>query len=260
MRDMNGRRVLLTGAAGGIGSATARRLAAHGARLALVDVDGDPLEALGADLGDAAATYRVDITDLTALERVVSDASSRWGGLDVVIANAGMDLIGPLAELSPAAFDRCIEVNVLGTWRTIRAALPAMRGPDGYVLVVSSGGVFLPPPFQGPYTASKAAMGALADTLRIELRESGTRVGVIYFGAVDTEHARRSINDPLMQRAIRRVPKSFLSYAPAAGAAEAIERAILRRARSAVFPRSNAPMMHLPGVAKRAMERWFNSA
>jgi NAD(P)-dependent dehydrogenase (short-subunit alcohol dehydrogenase family) len=259
MRGMNGRTVLLTGAAGGIGSATARRLAANGARLALVDLDGEPLEALGAELGNAAVTYTVDITDLAALERVVSDASTRFGGLDVVIANAGMDLIGPLAELPPEAFDRCIEVNVLGTWRTIRAALPAIRGPEGYVLVVSSGGVFVPPPFQGPYTASKAAMGALADTLRIELRGSGTRVGVIYFGAIDTEHARRSINNPLMQRAIRRIPKSFLTYAPAAGAAEAIERAILRRARSAVYPRSNAPMMHLPGVAKRVMEGWFNS-
>lgn len=257
MRDMNGRTVLLTGAAGGIGSATARRLAANGARLALVDVEGEPLETLGADLGDAAVTYRVDITDLAALERVVSDVSSRWGGLDVVIANAGMDLIGPLAELSPEAFDRCIQVNVMGTWRTIRAALPALRGPDGYVLVVSSAGVFMPPPFQGPYSASKAAMGALADTLRIELGGSGTRVGVIYFGAVDTEHARRSINHPLMQRATRRVPKSLLSYAPADGAAEAIERAILRRARTTVFPRSNAPIMHLPGFAKRLMEGWF---
>lgn len=257
MQSMKGRTVLLTGAAGGIGSATARRLAASGARLALVDVDGDPLEALGTDLGDTAVTYRADITDLAALERVVADARSRWGGLDVVIANAGMDLIGPLAELPAEAFDRCIEVNVMGTWRTIRAALAAMRGPDGYVLVVSSGGVFLPPPFQGPYTASKAAMGAMADTLRVELRGSGTRVGVIYFGAVDTVHARRSINNPLMQRAMRRIPKSFLSYAPAAGAAEAIERAIVHRARSAVFPRSNAPMMHLPGIAKRVMEGWF---
>ena len=258
MPDMKGRSVLLTGAAGGIGAATARRLAAHGAKLALVDLDGGPLEALGAELGDAAATYTVDITDLAALERVVSDATSRFGGLDVVIANAGMDLIGPLAELAPEAFDRCIEVNVLGTWRTIRAALPAMRGRDGYVLVVSSGGVFVPPPFQGPYTASKAAMGALADTLRIELRGSGTRVGVIYFGAIDTAHARRSINDPLMQRAMRRVPKSFLDYAPVDGAAEAMERAVLRRARRAVFPRSNLPMMYLPGVAKGVIERWFS--
>ena len=257
MRGMNGKTVLLTGAAGGIGSATARRLAASGARLALVDIDGDALEALGTDLGDSAVTYRVDITDLQALEQVVRDASSRWGGLDVVIGNAAMDLIGPLAELPAEAFDRCIEVNVLGTWRTIRAALPALRGPEGYVLVVSSAGVFMPPPFQGPYSASKAAIGALADTLRAELRGSGTRVGVIYFGSIDTEHARRSLNHPLMQRATRRVPKSLLNYAPVDGAAEAIERAILSRARTAVFPRSNAPIMHLPGVAKRLMEGWF---
>jgi NAD(P)-dependent dehydrogenase (short-subunit alcohol dehydrogenase family) len=254
---MNGKTVLLTGAAGGIGSATARRLAASGARLALVDIDGDALEALGTDLGDSAVTYRVDITDLQALEQVVRDASSRWGGLDVVIGNAAMDLIGPLAELPAEAFDRCIEVNVLGTWRTIRAALPALRGPEGYVLVVSSAGVFMPPPFQGPYSASKAAIGALADTLRAELRGSGMRVGVIYFGSIDTEHARRSLNHPLMQRATRRVPKSLLNYAPVDGAAEAIERAILSRARTAVFPRSNAPIMHLPGVAKRLMEGWF---
>ena len=108
MRGMNGKTVLLTGAAGGIGSATARRLAASGARLALVDIDGDPLEALGTDLGDSAVTYRVDITDLQALEQVVRDASSRWGGLDVVIGNAAMDLIGPLAELPAEGFDRCI--------------------------------------------------------------------------------------------------------------------------------------------------------
>jgi NAD(P)-dependent dehydrogenase (short-subunit alcohol dehydrogenase family) len=256
--EIAGLTVLITGAADGIGAAAARRLASEGAQLVLIDVQREKLEALAFDIGTMALSRVADITDLPALEQAVDAATARFGGIDVVVANAAIDAIGPTAEMDPETFDRVIEVNLLGTWRTLRATLPAMVGRPGYVLIVTSGGAVVPPPYQAPYSASKAALVALAHTLRIELRPPGGRVGVIWFGPIDTDHAHRSVDEPLMRHAMRRIPKGFLRYSPVDGAAKAIERAIVHRSRSVVYPASYAPLMLMAGPARRVMERWVS--
>jgi NAD(P)-dependent dehydrogenase (short-subunit alcohol dehydrogenase family) len=257
--SIDGRTVLITGAAGGIGAATARRLAAHGARLVLLDVEREALISLGAELGGRAIAIPCDVTQEAQLMAAVRNARDRFGTIDVVIANAALDAIAPVAEMPAAIFDRVIEVNLLGTYRTVRSALPALPTSDGYILIISSLGAVIPPPYQSAYAASKAGLAAFGDSLRLELRASGTRVGVLYFGAVDTEHFRRGMAHPLMQRANARIPKSFTRPAPVEDAAAAIERAVDRRARRAVFPRSNAPMLWAPKAFQRMAERWISS-
>jgi NAD(P)-dependent dehydrogenase (short-subunit alcohol dehydrogenase family) len=259
MVDIAGKTILLTGAAGGVGRSTARLFAARGANLVLVDVDEAALAALGQELGEAHLAIPADITDLAQLERATTAAQDRFGAIDVVVANAAIDAIAPISEIEPGTFDRVVEVNLLGTFRTVRAALPAMEGRNGHILIINSLGAVVPPPFQSPYAASKAGLAAFADSLRLELRGSGTTVGMLYFGAIDTEHFRTGMAHPLMQRVQARVPKSFTKPAPAEDGASAIARAIERRTRRDVFPRSNRPMMWAPKVMQRMAERWIST-
>lgn len=253
--ELSGRTVLLTGAAGGIGAATARELATAGCALVLVDTDADGLEAVERSIGPKAVAAPGDVTDLAHLEAAVAMGRDRFGTVSVVIANAAIDAIAPVAEIEPSAFDRVVEVNLMGTFRTVRAAHAGVRAGRGHVLIVNSLGSIVPPPYQAAYAASKAGIGALADSLRFELRDSGATVGQIYFGAVDTEHFRGGMAHPLMRRANRRIPASFLKASPAADAAAAVRDALVRRSRTAVFPRSGRPLIWAPQVMKPLIER-----
>ena len=253
--ELEGRVVLLTGAAGGIGSASARELAAAGCSLVLVDTDSDGLESVRRDIGEAAVAVPGDVTDLEAMEAAVALGSDRFGPVSVVVANAAIDEIAPVGEIEPARFDRVIGVNLLGTFRTVRAALPDVRAQRGHVLLVNSMGSIVPSPYQAAYAASKAGIAAFADSLRFELRDAGATVGQLYFGAVDTEHFRAGMAHPLMVRATRRIPKSFTKAASTADAAVAVRRAIERRARTAVFPGSNAALLRAPQLLRPLIER-----
>jgi NAD(P)-dependent dehydrogenase (short-subunit alcohol dehydrogenase family) len=249
-----GRTVLLTGAAGGIGAAAARRLAAVGARLILVDTDRERLERLGQEIGGAALAVPADVTDLREMQDAV-EAGERLGQpVSVVVANAAIDAIGPISEIDPTLFDRVVEVNLLGTFRTVRAALPHLIAEGGHILLINSMGSIVSPPFQAAYAASKAGVAAFADSLRIELRGTGVTVGQLYFGAIDTEHFRTGMAHPLMRRAIRRIPRSFTKAVPPESAAYALQRAIERRARRVAFPGSNAVVLWAPQLIGRAIE------
>lgn len=253
--NLSGRTVLLTGAAGGIGAATARELAAAGCRLVLLDVEAAGLEAVARDLGEIAIAVRADVTDLAQVESAVAAGRDRFGPIGVVIANAAIDEIAPIAEIDPAAFDRVVAVNLGGAFRTVRAALSDIVAERGHVLLVNSLGSLVPPPYQAAYAASKAGISALADSLRIELRDSRATVGQIYFGAVDTEHFRAGMGHPLMQRANRRIPASFTKPAPVADAARAVRSAIERRKRTVAFPGSGRPLLLAPQLIRPMVER-----
>ena len=174
--------VLVTGAAGGIGSQTARRLVDGGHRVALVDIDGAAVERLSTELGDLSLAVRADVTSLNDLEHAVAATVDRFGRLDAVIANAGIEILGPLETMPMADVDRVIQVDLLGVWKTLRAALPQVIRSRGYVLVVSSVSAATPGPFNAAYNAAKAGVSAMARTVRLEVRGRGVRVGVAYFG------------------------------------------------------------------------------
>jgi len=253
--ELRGRTVLLTGAAGGIGAATARELAAAGCRLVLVDIDEARLEAIGTEIGEQAIAIRADVTDLAQLEAAVAAGRTRFGPISVVVANAAIDAIAPVATIDPADFDRVVAVNLTGTFRTIRAALSDVVAERGHILLVNSLGSIMPALYQAAYASSKAGISALADSLRVELRDSGATVGQMYFGAVDTDHFRTGMAHPLMQRANRRIPASFMKPASAAEAAIALRTSITRRKRTAVFPRSNRPLLWAPQLIRPLIER-----
>ena len=121
--DVEGRTVFITGAARGIGAATARRLYAKGANVALVGLEPERLEQNAAELGERAAFFEVDVTDLAALQWAVSATVERFGGIDVAVANAGISYTGALATAPVEQVERTLAVNLLGVWRTDRAVI-----------------------------------------------------------------------------------------------------------------------------------------
>src|SRR5882757_8889612 len=193
-RDLSATVVLITGAANGIGAETARQLVAKGARVALLDRDDAALTRLADELGENAVPFVADVADAKSIETAVQSAAARFGGIDTVIANAGISGSGTnVADFDAVDFERVIQVNVLGVFRTVGAALPYVTQRDGYVLVISSIMAAIPGPTIAAYAASKAGVEAFGRSLRVELAETNVRVGIAYFGVIDTNMVRSGV-------------------------------------------------------------------
>jgi NAD(P)-dependent dehydrogenase (short-subunit alcohol dehydrogenase family) len=145
--DLTGKSVLITGAANGIGAATARQLSARGALVAMLDRDGEALQTAATACKGPTVTLVADVTDRADLDAAVCHLVDRVGRIDVVVANAG--IVGPIATLTtvdPVAFDQVIDVDLVGVFRTLAATLPHVIDSGGYVLLVSSMAAILPTP------------------------------------------------------------------------------------------------------------------
>jgi NAD(P)-dependent dehydrogenase (short-subunit alcohol dehydrogenase family) len=231
---LEGRRVLVTGAARGIGAGTARRLHERGARVALAGLEPELLAQVAAECG-GAPWFECDVTARAQVEAAVAGAVERLGGLDVAIANAGVAAQLPLLGGDPAIFERTVAVNLLGVYYTLRAAGPHLAHPGGYALTIASAAAALHLPMMGAYSASKAGAEALGNTLRTELHGSGARVGVAYFGFIDTDMVSRGTHTRAVGASGRR--RAATRPAPLALALDAIERGVQRRSRRVTAPR-----------------------
>jgi NAD(P)-dependent dehydrogenase (short-subunit alcohol dehydrogenase family) len=250
--SLEGRKVLITGAARGIGAATARRLHARGARVAVAGIESDLLQAVAHDCGDGPA-LECDVRDREQVETAVHTAADQLGGLDVVMANAGVGAQLPILGGDPAVFERTIEVNLLGVYYTLRAAAPHIAHERGYALAVSSLAAAVHPPLLGAYCASKAGVEALGDSLRIELRSTGARVGVAYFAELDTDMTSRGFGTEAAQKMGRR-GGPFTAVAPLEVGIKAIVRGIERRSRRVVAPSWVGSVLPIRMAAQRIVE------
>jgi NAD(P)-dependent dehydrogenase (short-subunit alcohol dehydrogenase family) len=253
--DVNGRTVFITGAARGIGKATAERLHAKGANVALVGLEPERLEANAAMLGDRAVSIETDVTDLAALERAVRTTVARFGAIDVAIANAGIAFTGALATAPVEQVERTLAVNLLGVWRTDRAVIEQIVKQRGYLLNISSLSAISHGPMMGPYTAAKAGVDALSDALRMETMPSGAMVGCAYFGFLDTDLVRAAFAEPSGEAMSGRLPAFIRNPAPLSKAIDAIERGIERRSARVWAPRWVGPMLALRGILQPLTER-----
>ncbi|OBH44770.1 mycofactocin-coupled SDR family oxidoreductase [Mycobacterium mantenii] len=226
--SLQGRVAFITGAARGQGRSHAVRLAREGADIIALDIcapaspsvtyppagpeDLDETARLVENEGRKVLTREVDIRDDAALRDLVADGVEQFGRLDIVVANAGVLSWGRIWELTDEQWDTVIGVNLTGTWRTLRATVPAMieAGNGGSIIVVSSSAGIKATPGNGHYSASKHGLTALTNTLAIELGEYGIRVNSIHPYSVDTP----MIEPEAMMEIFARHPSFVHSFPP----------------------------------------------
>lgn len=250
--DLAGRRVLITGAARGIGSSLARRLHQRGARLALLGLEPDLLAQVARGCG-GAAWYECDVAARDQVDAAVADAVERLDGLDVAVANAGIGAQMTLIDGDPTVWDATFAVNLAGTYNLVQAAGPHVAHPDGYFLVTASLAAAVHLPLMSAYCASKAAVESLGDSLRIEMRPSGARVGVAYYAELDTDMTSRGF----ATQAAARTPiggNGRLPVSPVGPAIDALERGIRRRSRRVVSPSWVGAVLPIRMIAQRLVE------
>jgi NAD(P)-dependent dehydrogenase (short-subunit alcohol dehydrogenase family) len=234
-----GKAVLVTGAARGIGEHVARRAAARGARLALVGLEPERLAAVAS--GVDAAWYEADVTDQAAVEAAVAAAAEALGGIDVVVANAGVANLGTVAISPVEALVRTVDVNLSGVIRTVSATLPHLVRSRGYYLLVSSAAAFTALPGMAAYCAAKAGVEQFGNVLRLETAHRGVGVGVAHPSWVDTDLVRGFAGDlPTFRTTLRRLPPPLGTTATVQACAEALVRAAERRRRRVYVPRAVA--------------------
>jgi NAD(P)-dependent dehydrogenase (short-subunit alcohol dehydrogenase family) len=253
--DLRGKTVLITGAARGIGAETARRAAAAGANVALVGLEPEELQRVAAQCGSGAAAFECDVTDWRALERAVEGTVERFGGIDVVMANAGIAPAGMVRSVDPAAFERTVEINLLGVWRTVRSSLPQVIERKGYVLVTASLAAAIHGPGMAAYSAAKAGAEAFADSLRTELKHLGVDVGVAYFGFIDTDMVRATDAHPALGALRANAGGPIAKTYPVSQVGKAVVEGMEKRSRWVVVPRwSRALLVLQQDVDNRGVE------
>jgi len=249
------KQVFITGAAAGIGRATARLFAARGWRVGLLDLDGAALESLVGELGtDAASAWCADVTDPAALAAALDGfCGGREGRLDLLVNNAGLLRVGPFEEIPAAAHRALIEVNARGVVEGLLASFPMLRQSRGRVVNIASASAAYGTPDFATYSASKMFVRGLSEALDIEWRRHGIRVACVMPAFVAT-----SMIDGVSSASMARLGVQL----GAADVAEVVWRAAHGRrlmwhvgARYRVLRVLLEP---LPGSVKRAMMRWVS--
>jgi NAD(P)-dependent dehydrogenase (short-subunit alcohol dehydrogenase family) len=228
---LRGKTAVVTGAARGIGAALAGRLAAAGAQVALVGLEPDELAATARRCAAHAVSraWVADVTDTVRMDEVASEVAAHFGGVDVLVANAGIAIGGPFADSDAAAFSRVIGVNLVGSAVTVRAFLPALRRSRGYYLQVASLAAMAPAPLMSAYCASKAGVEAFAHVLRSEVAHQGIGVGVAYLSWTDTDMVRGADADEVLADMRARLPWPANRTAPLGPAIDRLAAGISRR-------------------------------
>jgi NAD(P)-dependent dehydrogenase (short-subunit alcohol dehydrogenase family) len=234
-----GTAVLITGAARGIGAELARKAAARGARVALVGLEPELLAAVADELGPEHLWVEADVTDAAALDVAVQRAVDTFGGLDAVVANAGIAPLTTVATSTARSLSRTVEVNLIGAMLTARAALPALTASRGHVLLISSAAAFTVLPGMSAYCAAKAGLERFGDVLRLEVAHRGITVGSAHPTWIDTDMVRDTKAAlPTFAETLGRLPGPLGAYTSVGDCAEALVRNLERRGRRVFVPRA----------------------
>lgn len=230
MRIEPGTRAIVTGASRGIGRATAAALAARGARLGLMARSRDPLEELAGELGGETVVLAADVGDRESVGAAVGRFVEQAGGVELLVANAGIAHYAPFTELPIERAEEMVRINVLGTLYTVKAALPHMLDrAAGHVVVVASGASLRAFPWAATYGATKSAQSAFAEALRHELSGTGVSVSTVFPGEIATDlHAHERDRMPDWYRGSDAIPPQRV--------AEAIVRVVEDDRRTAYVP------------------------
>ena len=255
--DVNGKVALITGGGRGIGLGIAGALAAGGASIALVDIEPDGVQEAAARLPGNAIGLTADVTNVAQINAAVAAAVERFGGVDIVVANAGIAPVPASARvMDPVEFERVVEVDLLGVYRTIHAGMDQLVARRGHAVLVSSVYAFLNGMLLSPYAVSKAGVEQLGRALRVELAVHGAGATVAYFGFVDTRMVQEGLEH---RRAIagedeEMLPAFLRKMITPEHAGEVVARAIERRRARVIAPRWWAAWSTLRGIVNPALD------
>ncbi|HEY2716832.1 MAG TPA: short-chain dehydrogenase/reductase [Solirubrobacterales bacterium] len=255
--DPNGKVALVTGAARGIGFETARQLHLRGASVAVLDLDAEQAGEAAERIGPRAIGLAGDVTDAGAMMATVAEVVERLGGLDLAIANAGIAQrnFATVRAISGEEWERVFEVDMLGVWRTARAALPEIVARRGHLVVVSSVYAFANGFGNSPYAVAKAGVESLGRALRIELAPHGASAGVAYFGWVDTKLVQDAFAQPDAARVRDLSPDFLLKRITPAEAGAGLVRGIEERAPRVFVPKWWRYVSALRGIVNPLLDK-----
>lgn len=234
---LRGRTAVVTGAARGLGAATARELSARGAKVALLGHEEPLLTRLKASLPGISECWEVDVTDDLGMARAGQAVRARLGPPSVVVANAGVAECGPFAGSDPAVWRRVVEVNLIGSAVTARTFLGDLFRTRGYFLQVASLASLGAAPMMSAYCASKAGAEAFAHSLRAEVAHRGVGVGIAYINWTDTDMIRDSGRHPALRELRGHMPPPARKVYGAEHVAGRLVTAIEGRRPSVYVPR-----------------------
>ena len=254
--SVNNKVALVTGAARGIGFATAQDLYQRGAKVVLVDLDPEATVLAAKQLGDRAIGIGADVTDAMAMRDAVALTVDTFGRLDIVMANAGIapDL-ATVRAMDPALFERVIEINALGVYRTVHAALPQIIENKGQVIVVASVYAFVNGVMLAPYAMTKAAVEQFGRALRGELAQHGASASVAYFGFIDTVMVQEGFASSVAQRFEATFPSFLRRRLSPAQAGKAVADGIETRAPRIIAPKRWTVYSVLRGLLNPLLDR-----
>ena len=250
---------VITGAASGIGLELAKRLTpTH--RVAVLDRQPARAERVAAALGGSTLAVLCDITDQSLVTAAVGTVMEQFGRIDVAVSNAGIGVVGVARHLDPDVLALQLQVNVTGNWRFIHACLPHLIDSRGYLLGVTSGAAIIGPPSEGFYSASKAALEALLNVVRVEVAHLGVSVGIAYPMFIDTPMLREGDREHSDMAAMRaRLPGPAGKTYPVSLAAALLEKGIRRKAKRIYVPSSLRVQFALRGLLGPAIDRIFGN-
>jgi NAD(P)-dependent dehydrogenase (short-subunit alcohol dehydrogenase family) len=255
--DPNGKVALVTGAARGIGFETARQLHMRGASVAVLDLDAEQAIEAAERIGPRALGLAGDVTDAGAMMATVAEVVERLGGLDLAIANAGIAQknFATVRSISGEEWERVFEVDMLGVWRTARAALPEIVARQGHLVVVSSVYAFANGFGNSPYAVAKAGVESLGRALRVELAPHRASAGVAYFGWVDTKLVQDAFAQPDADRVRDLSPDFLLKRITPTEAAAGLVAGIEERAPRVFVPKWWRYVSALRGIVNPLLDK-----
>jgi NAD(P)-dependent dehydrogenase (short-subunit alcohol dehydrogenase family) len=255
--DLNEKVALVTGAARGIGFETARQMHMRGASVAVVDLDPAQAREAAERIGERAIGIGADVTDQVAMQAAVAETVERFGGLDVAVANAGMAQaeVATIRGIGGEDWERVFEVDMLGVWRTVRAALPQIVERQGHVVVTSSVYAFVNGALNSPYAVAKAGVESLGRTLRAELTPLGASASVAYFGWVDTRLVQDAFERPHADSMRKNIPTRLRKRIMPDEAGAAIVRGIEERSPRIFAPKWWRYVSALRGILMPMLDR-----
>jgi NAD(P)-dependent dehydrogenase (short-subunit alcohol dehydrogenase family) len=259
--SLHGKVALVTGGARGIGFETARQIHMRGGSVAVLDLDPEQARESAERIGERTLGIGADVTDQGAMMNAVAETVERFGGLDVAVANAGIAQARMMTTraLPTEEWERVFEVDLLGVWRTCRAALPQIVERKGQLVLISSVYAFMNGMTNSPYAVAKSGVEAMGRTLRVELLPQGASATVGYFGWVDTKLVQDAMAQEDAERLNEFTPDWLLKRIPPDEAAAGLVRGIEERAPRVFVPRwwryvSAARGIFMPLIDRR-MER-----